>query len=294
MALNDSIHKVANGSERESARVFRDSAHECFVDSSKTAEYTLSAMETSGLHSVFSVAGIRVTNTLLATLVVDIVILLVVFAVRRKLKLVPGKLQGLVESVVDYLHTTTEQVAGSRTAMIFPWVAVFFIYIALSNLIGLLPGYGTIGLYRETGPIFRQGLPAMPFLHVSTADLNLTLALAVVSVVAANTLAIRSLGLGSYLKRFFAINPLLLFVGLLELLQEVTKLITFSFRLFGNISAGEAVLGTMSSLVAFIVPVPFLGFEILVAVIQGMIFALLTLAFMTILTEPHQKEEKST
>jgi len=222
------------------------------------------------------------------------VILAVVFAVRRRISLVPGKLQGGVEAVVDYLHTTTEQVAGSRTAMIFPWVAVFFIYVALSNLIGLLPGYGTIGIYRETGAFLRHGLPAMPFLHVSTADLNLTLALAVVSVVASNALAIRSLGLGTYLKRFFAINPLLLFVGLLELLQEFTKFITFSFRLFGNISAGEAVLGTMADLVAFIVPVPFLGFEMLVAVIQGMIFALLTLAFMTILTEPHHKEEKST
>ena len=279
---------------RRCAHVFRDSAHECFVDSTGTAEYTLFAMETSGLHSVFSVAGIRVTNTLLATVVVDIVILLVVFAVRRRLKAVPGTLQGLVESVVDYLHTTTEQVAGSRTALIFPWVAVFFIFVALSNLIGLLPGYGTIGIYHETGAFLRHGLPAMPFLHVSTADLNQTLALAVVSVVASNALAIRVLGLGTYLKRFFALNPLLLFVGLLELLQEFTKFITFSFRLYGNISAGEAVLGTMSDLVAFVVPVPFLGFEILVAVIQGMIFALLTLAFMTILTEPHHKEEKST
>ncbi len=98
---------------------------------------------------------------------------------------------------------------------------------------------------------------------------------------------------GHYLKRFFALNPLLLFVGLLELLQEATKFITFSFRLYGNISAGEMVLGTLptlSSLVAFVVPVPFLALEILVAVIQGMIFALLTMAFMTILTEPHEKE----
>jgi F-type H+-transporting ATPase subunit a len=240
-------------------------------------------METSGLESVFSIAGIRITNMLLATVLVDAAILLVVFAVRRRLAAVPGKLQSLAEGVIDYLHTTTEQVAGSRTGMIFPWVAIFFIYIAISNLMGLLPGFGTIGFHRASG--------FMPLLHVSTSDLNLTLALAVVSVVAANTLAIRTLGLGTYLKRFFALNPLLLFVGLLELLQEFTKLITFSFRLYGNISAGEAVLGTMSSLVAFIVPVPFLAFEILVAVIQGMIFALLTLAFMTILTEPHHKEE---
>ena len=267
----------------ERARSFPRFRARVFVDSTGTAEYTLHAMETSGRHAVFSVAGIGITNMLLATLVVDAAIILVVFAVRRRLALVPGKLQSLAEGIIDYLHTTTEQVAGSRAGMIFPWVAIFFIYVAFSNLIGLLPGFGTIGFHRESG--------FMPLFHVSTADLNLTLALAVVTVVATNVLAIRTLGLGAYLKRFFAFNPLLLFVGLLELLQEVTKLITFSFRLFGNISAGEAVLGTMSSLMAFILPVPFLAFEILVAVIQGMIFALLTLAFMTLLTEPHHKEE---
>jgi len=242
-------------------------------------------MASSGTDAIISLAGFRVTSTLLATLLVDAVILLLVFAVRRRLSLVPGKLQGAAEAVIDYLLTTTEQVAGSRAAKIFPWVAVFFLYIAFSNLVGLLPGFSTIGFYRGTGFV--------PLLHVSTSDLNLTLALAVVSVVATNALAIRMTGIGTYLKRFFALNPLLLFVGLLELLQEATKFITFSFRLYGNISAGEMVLGTLptlSTLVAFVVPVPFLALEILVAVIQGMIFALLTMAFMTILTEPHEKE----
>ncbi len=239
-------------------------------------------MTSSGLETVFNLPGFEVTNTLLATLLVDAAILAVVFVVRRRISLVPGKLQAGVEGVVDYLLQTTEQVAGARSPMIFPWVLIFFVYVALSNLIGLVPGFGTIGFERASGFV--------PLLRVSTSDLNLTRALAVTSVVAANALAIRSVGLGAYLKRFFALNPLLLFVGLLELLQEVTKFITFSFRLYGNISAGEAVLGTMSSLAAFVVPIPFLAFEILVAVVQGMIFALLTLAFMTILTEPHSKE----
>jgi F-type H+-transporting ATPase subunit a len=243
-------------------------------------------MATSGPETIFSLAGFRVTNTFIATLLVDAVILLIILVVRRRMSLLPGRLQAIVEAIVDYLRTTTEQVAQSRAAMIFPWVAIFFIYIALSNLIGLLPGFGTIGFQRPDGFV--------PLLHVSTGDLNLTLALAVVSVVASNTLSIRTLGLGGYLKRFFSINPMLLFVGLLELLQEVTKLITFSFRLYGNISAGEAVLGTMSTIGAFVVPLPFLAFELLVAIIQGAIFALLTLAFMTILTESHGKEEGHT
>jgi F-type H+-transporting ATPase subunit a len=253
-------------------------------------------MPSTGPETLFSISGLNVTNTLLATLVVDIVIVLLIVLVRRRLSLLPGKLQAVVESIVDYLQTTTEQVAGGRTSLIFPWVAVFFIYIALSNFIGLLPGFGTLGFYNSDPGFwgfFHVRLPDVTLLHVSTSDLNLTLALAAVSVIATNVIAIRTVGLKMYLKRFFALNPLLLFVGLLELLQELTKFVTFSFRLFGNISAGEAVLGTMSALLAFIVPVPFLAFELLVAVIQALVFALLTMAFMTMLTEPHHTEEES-
>lgn len=242
-------------------------------------------MPSTGPETLFLLSGFRVSNTLLATLVVDIVIILLVVIIRRRMSILPGKLQAVVESIVEYLRNITEQVAGGRTSLIFPWVAVFFLYVALSNLIGLLPGFGTIGFFRPGGFV--------PLLHVSTADLNLTLALAAVSVIATNVIAIRTVGLKMYLRRFFALNPLLLFVGLLELLQELTKFVTFSFRLFGNISAGEAVLGTMSSLLAFVVPIPFLAFELLVAVIQGLVFALLTMAFMTMLTEPHHTEEES-
>lgn len=237
-------------------------------------------MASSGLETIISIAGFRVTNTLLAALLVDAVILLVVFAVRKRISPVPGRLQGSVEAIVEYLYTTTEQVAGARAGMIFPWVAVFFIYIAVSNLMGLLPGYGTIGFFR--------GKELVPILRASTSDLNVTLALAVASVFATHILAIRTTGLGSYLKRFFALNPLLLFVGLMEIVSELTKFLSFSFRLYGNISAGEMVLGTMASLAAFIVPISFLALEVLVGVIQAMIFALLTLAFMSILTESHE------
>lgn len=242
-------------------------------------------MATAGPETLFSISGFDVSNTLLATLVVDIVIILLIALVRRRLSVLPGKLQAVVESIVEYLHNITEQVAGGRTSRIFPWVAIFFLYITLSNLIGLFPGFGTIGFSHQGHFV--------PLLHVSTSDLNVTLALAVVSVLATNVLAVRTVGLKMYLKRFFSLSPILLFVGLLELLQEVTKFVTFSFRLFGNISAGEAVLGTMSSLMAFVVPVPFLGFELLVAVIQGLVFALLTMAFMTMLTEPHHTKEES-
>ena len=242
-------------------------------------------MPSQGPETLLTVAGFHVTNTLLTTVLVDLVIVAIVVLVRRRLSLAPGKLQAVVESVIEYLQNITEPVAGARTPLIFPWVFVFFFFVALSNLLGLLPGFGTIG--------FTRAGRFVPLLHVATSDLNLTLALAIVSVVATNVISIRTIGLKQYLRRFFALNPLLLFVGLLELLQELTKFVTFSFRLFGNISAGEMVLGTMSSILAFIVPVPFLAFEVLVALIQGLVFALLTMAFMTMLTEPHHTEENS-
>ena len=239
-------------------------------------------MTSLGAETIFNFAGFRAPNTLLATLFVDAVILLLVFAVRRRIALVPGRFLQSVEGVIDYLKTTVDQVAGVRSGMIFPWVAVFFIYILFNNLMGLLPGFGSIGFLRtaEDG-----GQRFVPILRGATSDLNVTLALAIVSVFATHILAIRTTGLVDYLKRFFALNPIFLFVGLLEIVQELTKFISFSFRLFGNISGGEIVLGTVAAMFAFLLPVPFLALEILVGVVQAAVFALLTMAFMAILTE---------
>jgi len=232
-----------------------------------------------GAETVFNVAGFRVPNSLLATLLVDAIILLVVVAVRRRIALVPGRFLQTAEGIVDYLKTTVDQVAGSRAGMIFPWVAVFFIFIVFNNLVGLLPGFGSVGFYRTEGEF-------IPILRAATSDLNVTLALAIVSVFATHVLAIRTTGLVTYLKRFFALNPIFLFVGLLEIVQELTKFISFSFRLFGNISGGEIVLGTVATkMFAFVLPIPFLALEILVSVVQAAVFALLTMAFMAILTE---------
>jgi F-type H+-transporting ATPase subunit a len=238
--------------------------------------------------TLFHLFGQRVTNSLVTTLLVDGLIIALVVAVRRRLALVPGRLQGVVEGFVEYLYGIVEGVAGDRARKIFPTVAVFFIFIVVSNLLGLIPGFGSLGFWREST---EEGKRLVPLLHATTSDLNTTLALAIVSVLATHVLAIRSTGIKSYLKRFFALNPLLLFVGLLEIVQELTKFLSFSFRLFGNISGGHAVIGAMSSLFAFIVPIPFMALEILVGVVQAAVFAMLTMAFMSILTESHKQEE---
>ncbi len=241
-------------------------------------------MTNLGAETVFSFAGFRVPNSLLATLLVDALLLVVVLVVRRKIALVPGRFLQAAEGVVDFLKTTVDQVAGSRSGIIFPWVVVFFLFILFNNLMGLFPGFGSVGFWRSGEG---AGEHLVPIFRGATSDLNVTLALAIVSVIATHVLAIRTNGIRDYLKRFFALNPILLFVGLLEIVQELTKFISFSFRLFGNISGGEIVLGTVASMFSFILPIPFLALEILVGVVQAAVFALLTMAFMAILTEPH-------
>ena len=224
-------------------------------------------------------------NTLLATLLVDAVILVLVFAVRRSISLVPGRFLQVAESIVEYLRTTVEQVAGSRAAKISPWVVIFFIYIVFNNLMGLFPGFGSVGFWRDGEG---AGPHLVPIFRAATADLNMTLALAIVSVFATHIIAIRTTGVRVYLKRFFPLNPIFLFVGLLEVVLELAKFVSFSFRLFGNISGGEIVLGTVASVLPFVLPIPFLALEILVGVVQAAVFALLTMAFMAILTEQPQ------
>lgn len=123
-----------------------------------------------------------------------------------------------------------------------------------------------------------------------TSDINATLALAIISLAATHMLSIKTLGIKEYLGRFFSLNPILLFVGILELVSEVTKMISLSFRLFGNIYAGEVVLATISSLFAFVAPLPFMMLEILVGLVQALVFAMLTMVFMSVMMTSHHEE----
>jgi len=271
---------------------------------------------------IVHIFGIPIYNTLFTTFVTDAVLLLMVFAVYKNLKPVPGKLQSIFEQLVSYFYNLTEQISGKRADVIFPWVASFFLFILVSNLLGLLPGFGTIGEVQHTSAVHAStdstehtstdthtqqatttsddthkdeeeahGTRIIPLLRPATSDFNTTLALSVISLVATHTIAIRSTGLKDYLSRFFALNPIYLFVGILELVSEVTKLFSLSFRLFGNIFAGEVVLHTIAELSAFLAPIPFLLLESIVALVQALVFAMLTMVFMSILSTPHHGEE---
>lgn len=131
----------------------------------------------------------------------------------------------------------------------------------------------------------------IPLMRNATSELNVTLALAIISLVATHVLSIRTVGFMDYISRFISLNPILLFVGVLELISEFTKIVSLSFRLFGNIFAGEVVLHTISSLFAFGFPVPFMLLEVIVGLVQALVFAMLTMVFMSVLMTPHHAEE---
>lgn len=227
--------------------------------------------------------GFKVTNTVIAAILVDSLLLTLVFIIHNNIKKIPGLLQNVFELAVDYFYDLTEQISGKNTKTIFPWVLSFFLVILISNLFGLLPGFGTIGFFEHRG----GHAEFVPLLRAVTSDFNMTLALAVISLVATHAIAIRAVGIKDYLSRFFSLNPILLFVGLLELVSEFTKLFSLSFRLFGNIFAGEMVISTISSLFAFIAPIPFLMLEVIVALVQALVFSLLTMVFMSVLATKH-------
>ena len=227
------------------------------------------------------------TNTVLNTILIDALILGGVFALKDKVKKIPGTFQNIVEMVVDIFYNLTESIAGSKNAQkIFPYFFTFFIFILLANWSGLLPGMESIGFYQHGDTHHLVSLN-----RNLTSDINATLGLALISLFATHMLSIKALGIKQYLGKFFSLNPILLFVGILEIVSEFTKIISLSFRLFGNIFAGEVVLATISSLFAFVAPLPFMLLEIIVGIVQALVFSMLTMVFMSVMMTSHHEED---
>ena len=231
--------------------------------------------------TILQVGALPITNTILGTLLVDAIIIGGTFYIAKKLTLIPNNLfQNAIESIIETFYNLTESVASHAASKIFPYFMSFFLFILLSNWSSLIPGVGTIG--------FTQGDMFIPFLRGPTTDLNTTLGLALISAVATHMLSIQTVGIKDYFGRYFSLNPINFFIGILEIVSEITKVISLSFRLFGNIFAGEVVLLTISSIFAFIFPLPFLLLEVIVGVVQALVFSMLTMVFMAILTTSHK------
>lgn len=226
-----------------------------------------------------------ITNTLLVSVGVSLLLIIVAVIATRKIKVIPSGLQNLFEMIIEGAYTMVEDIAGSSKAKVFfPIVFTFFLFIITANWLGLFPGVGTITFDHK------------PLLRSINSDLNMTLALALVSAFLTHFFAIKYLGIKNYLKKWFSLEMfgVFLFVGFLELVGEFTKVVSLSFRLFGNILAGEVVLTTVSTLskfTAFLIPLPFYFLEIIVGFVQAAVFMMLTLVFMVLLSEKHSAEE---
>jgi F-type H+-transporting ATPase subunit a len=269
----------------------------------KTIQTTIKPTEVTHESTLYAepighIGSFTVTNALFTSWIVLVAITIFAIIIRLNAKEIPGKLQNFFEFIIEGALDIADQVTGDRkiTNKAFPIVFTVFIIVLLNNWMGILPlgGFGLI----ETG---EHGASFIPFIRSGTADVNGTLPLAILSVLGANLFGVFTIGLWKTINKYVNISalgsvftkirkdpsvilsaPILFAIGFLELIGEFAKIASLSFRLFGNVFAGEVLLASMGAIMAYIVPTPFLILEIFVGVIQAFIFALLTLVYYTI------------
>lgn len=286
--------------------------------------------------TLFHIGPIPVTNSMLTMFIVMALVLLVFTAIARRAQAVPGRGQGLIEMIVEFIMGLVEGAAGRKFGRtVLPLVSGIFIFILFSNFSGLLPGMGTIGVYREEAEeapaatveathtpgaadhVVAEGTPAaaattggdhdgnggddhaaadgehaeahkalVPFFRAPTADLNMTLALSLLTFTMVQIYGIKAHGVGGRLKHMA--NPPFIFP--IEVISELSRILSLSARLFGNVFAGEVLLGVMYAMAAaikiavlpFLFPVIFLFLEVMFGTIQALVFALLTTIYITL------------
>lgn len=253
-----------------------------------------------------SVFGLPITNSLLSTWIVMAILIVFSLAATRNMTLVPRSIQSIAEMIVGGFYDFFTSVAGRHIKQFFPLIASFFLFIITANWFGLLPGVGTIGFF-ETETVHEQTETAVtgtvpevseqltpeqpetsvtpkfvPLLRGPNADLNMTLGLAIISIVAIQYFGFKTLGF-HYSTRYINFKgPIDFFLGFLEIISQLADIVSFAFRLFGNIFAGEVLLTVMAFLIPFIVPLPFMALELFVGFIQALVFSMLTAAFLNV------------
>lgn len=268
-----------------------------------------------------------ITNSIFTSLLVSTGLILFALYVRSQLKDTskPTGVQNVAEWIVESLYNLMYSITNNKTKALrfFPVVATFFLYILFNNWLGLLPGVGPITVPEahraeaatetsheavdevtvhsddsvtesvahtegdETSKEEAGHAKNVPLFRPGTADLNTTIAFALVSIILTQFYGLQALNVG-YLKKFFNFeSPIMFFVGILELVSEFSKILSFAFRLFGNIFAGEVLLVVIASLASVVVPMPFYGLEIFVGFVQALVFSMLTLVFFNMATQGH-------
>jgi F-type H+-transporting ATPase subunit a len=275
---------------------------------------------------IFSVAGFPITNSYINSTIALVFFGIFAFFISRSVKKyylknkVPTGVLNFFESLLEFLLKQMDGVTKNRkkTLKFLPIIGTFFFFITISNWMGLLPGTGSIGVYQ----LHEGHIALIPFLRPANTDLNMTVAMAVFAVASSHVIGVFAIGFFKYLNKYIklgdiytsvkTLNPVKIltafvefFVGLLETIAEGAKMLSLSLRLFGNIFAGEVLLTVMAGLLTGIVknvPVlesmplvlslPFYGLEIMVGVIQGIVFSMLALVYMTMATDqPHGNED---
>jgi F-type H+-transporting ATPase subunit a len=239
--------------------------------------------------TLFTIGPLEFTNSMVGALLASAILIVVAWLFMRRPGLVPNRLQSLIEFPIEWLGAI---VAGSTTRWrsYVSLVLALFLMILVANWLGLLPGVGTIGL--------RHGDELVPFVRPASADLNFTLGLAIVTFVVFVWWGVRVNGPLGYLKELVGepryMAPLMLPI---HTISELSRLVSLSMRLFGNVFAGEVLLGTMLALttaavfvlpLAFVVPGVFLGLELLFGAVQALVFALLAMTYITIAIAEHE------
>jgi len=224
-----------------------------------------------------------ITSTLVTVWLVMLVLIATTFVVRSRLSFVPGKLQSLFELTIGGAYDYILDVLGDKKAAdtYFPIITTIFIFILSINWIGLIPGVGAIGSYHE-GHI-------IPWFYPGSTDLNITIGFTIVAFLTIEIAGVLGIGFWKYTGKFINFHsPMAFLLGLMELISELARLISFSFRLFGNIFAGKTLLLVGMFFVPYFLPVPIYGYELFVGLIQAVVFAILTLFFIKLaLEEPH-------
>ena len=262
----------------------------------KAVEHTAEVAHEGGIHIALAAEklgtfmGIPITNTLVATLIAFVVLVVLGLTVGRNTRLIPSRVQLLLEIAFEYIYDFVTQILGSRehARKYFPLLMTLFLFIFIANMLHFIPGVGSITYHTADGA-------TVPFLRAPNTDLNVTLALTIIVMIVIELAGVFALGLWRYAGKFInfsghSIGERLLnfVVGLIELVSEAGRLVSFSFRLFGNIFAGEVLIAVVIYFVPYALPVPLMAFEVFVGFIQAAVFTMLTLFFIKIaITPPH-------
>ncbi len=279
-----------------------------------------------------SLFGMPITNALLTSWVVTIILIVGAYLTTRSMKMVPSGMQNVLELFIEYLFGVVEGMAPQQWAKKFFLIpATIFFYVLISNWFGLLPGLAGVGFceephHAETSAEMAhpsivgcaEGEVIVPLFRSPSSDLNNTLMLALVTQIAAQVFGFWALGFGGYMGKFFifegiakafkpdehgnkpsgksiagqlAMGVIEMLVGLLEFLSEFTKVIAYTFRLFGNIFAGEVMIIVLTFLIPTFISLPSLGLEVFVGLVQAFVFFILSVAFYTLAVTPHHQED---